>query len=65
MQFTRGDIIQTHTLTINDDDACEVGPNEYFYSHVALDSGIPSISVTAPHIKVTIDDNDEPECGKF
>ena len=60
-----GDIIQNHTITINDDDACEVDPNEYFYSHITLDSGIPSISVTVPQTKVTIDDYDDLECGKL
>ena len=65
VQFMRGDVIHTHTITINDDDACEVGLNEYFYSHIDLDSGIPPINVTVQQIRVTIDDNDEPECGKL
>ena len=65
MQFKRGDIIQTHTITINDDDSCEVGLNKYFYSHIDLDSGIPPINVTVQKIRVTIDDNDDPECGKL
>ena len=64
IQFNRGDVTQTHTITINDDDECERDQNESLFSNVSLDSGIPDITVTLPQATVTIDDTAEPECGK-
>ena len=64
IQFNRGDVTQTHTITINDDDLCEKGQNENFFSNIALASGIPDIDVTVPRATVIIDDITEPECGK-
>ena len=64
IQFSRGDVTQTHTITIDDDDECEKDPNENFLSIIALDSGIPDINVTVPQALVTINDTAEPECGK-
>ncbi|CAI8013538.1 hypothetical protein GBAR_LOCUS8570 [Geodia barretti] len=64
IQFNAGDVTQTHTITINDDDECENDPNENFFSNIALDSGIPDITVTVPRATVTIDDTSEPECGQ-
>ena len=65
IQFSRGDVTQTHTITINDDDLCENDPNENFFSNIALVSGIPEIDVTVPRATVTINDTAEPECGKL
>ena len=64
VQFNTGDVTRTHTIIINDDDECEKDPNENFFSNIALDSGIPDITVTVPRAMVTIDDTAEPECGK-
>ena len=64
VQFNAGDMTRTHTIIINDDDECEKDPNENFFSNIALDSGIPEITVTVPRAMVTIDDIAEPECGK-
>ena len=64
VQFNAGDITRTHTIIINDDDECEKDPNENFFSNIALDSGIPEITVTVPRAMVTINDTAEPECGK-
>ena len=65
IQFNEGDVTQPHTITINNDDVCEIEPaNENFFSNIALDSGIPDITVTIPRAMVTIDDIAEPECGK-
>ena len=64
VQFNAGDITRTHTIIINDDDECGKDPNENFFSNIALDSGIPEITVTVPRAMVTIDDTAEPECGK-
>ena len=62
--FMRGEVIQTHTILIEDDDECEIDPNEQFLSVMALISGIPGINVTVPRALITIDDRDEFECGK-
>ena len=64
IQFNRGDVSQTHTITINDDDLCEKDPDENFFSNIALASGIPDIDVTVPRATVTVDDSDEIECGE-
>ena len=63
VQFNTGDVTKNHTIIINDDE-CEKDPNENFISNIALDSGIPDITVTVPRARVTIDDTAEPECGK-
>ena len=64
IQFNRGDVIQSHTILINDyDDECEKDPNEYFFSNITLSSRIPNITVALPQATVTIDDSAEPECG--
>ena len=64
IQFNRGDVTQTHTITINDDDECEKDQNENLFSNVSLDNGIPDITVTLPRATVTIDDTAESKCGK-
>ena len=64
IQFNRGDVTQTHTITINDDDECERDQNESLFSNVSLDNGIPDITVTLPRATVTIDDTAESKCGK-
>ena len=63
IQFNRGDVTQTHTITINDDDLCE-NDNESLFSNIALASDIPDINMTVPRATVTIDDN-EVECSKL
>ena len=65
IQFNAGDIIQMHTILINDDNNCEKNPNENFFSNITLNSGIPDILVTVPRATVTIDETAEPECGKL
>ena len=64
IQFNKGDVTQTHTIIINDDDECEGDQNKNLFSNVSLDSGIPDITVTLPQATVTIDDTAELECGK-
>ena len=64
IEFNRGDTNKTHTITIYDDEECEKDPNEDFFSLIALDTGVPVISVTQPLATITIDDTAEPECGK-
>ena len=63
--FMRGDVIQTHAILIEDDDECEMGPNEQFLSNIAVASGILDIRVAVPQANITIDDNDEFECGTW
>ena len=64
IQFEAGDILQSHTITINDDNDCEIGQKKTFSSYISLESGIGNISVTVPQAIVTIDDTDDLECGK-
>ena len=63
--FEVGDVTRTHRITINNDNECEKEPNERFFSHIPLNSGIPVIFVTVPRTTVTIDDTAEPECGRL
>ena len=65
INFNRGDVTQTHTITINDDDLCENDPNENFFSNIVLASGIPDINVTVPRATITIGDTNEIECSKL
>ena len=62
--FEVGDVTQTHRIIIKNDNDCEKGPNEKFFSNTALNSGILDIFVTEPQATVTIDDTAEPECGR-
>ena len=54
VQFNKGDVTKNHTIIINDDNECEKDPNENFFSNIALDSGIPDITVTVPRAMVTL-----------
>ena len=66
IQFNTGDVTQTHTITINQDEECEKNPNENFFSNIVLnDRSIPDITVTEPQATVTIDDAAEPQCGIY
>ena len=65
IMFEAGDVTQTHRIQINDDSICEDQPNEDFFSNIALESGIPDISVTEPRATVIIDDTGEEECSKY
>ena len=50
-----------HTVIINQDDECEVLPeNESFFSDLSLVSGVGVIIIQPPTAEVIID---EPECG--
>ena len=60
----RGDTTQTHTILIEDDDECENYPTGWFLSSLAVVSGVPDISVSMAQANITIDNNEEFECGK-
>ena len=62
VQFAMGDTFQTYTIIINNDDMCENDPNEFFFSNIALDTGVEPIFVINPQANVTINDAAEPEC---
>ena len=64
IQFNAGDVTQTHTITINNDEECEDEPNESFFSNIALDGGI-DIDITIDQAVITINDTAEPECGEL
>ena len=65
IQFNRGDVTHAQRIIINDDSECEDNPNENFFSNIALESGIPDISVTVPQTTITIDDSLQRDCGEF
>ena len=65
IQFNTGDVIHTHRIIINDDSECEDDPNENLFSNIALESGIPDISVTVPRTTITIDDSLQRDCSEF
>ena len=65
IQFNRGDVINTQRIIINDDSECEDNPNENLFSNIALESGIPDISVTVPQTTITIDDSLQRDCSEF
>ena len=64
LQFNVGDVRVTHTITINQDIECENTPNEFFFSDLALVSGVEPINLIRPRAQIIIDDNLEPECSK-
>ena len=63
VQFNKGDSNQTHIISINQDQHCEI---EYFNSTITLISGIQPIEVIQPNATIFIDDSIEEEgsCGK-
>ena len=61
--FPRGTEHVCHTVTINQDDDCEVRPDESFFSDLSLVSGVGEIIIQLPTAEVIIDDREEPECG--
>ena len=63
IQFNRGDVNKTHTISIDPDEECE-DPSEFFFSNIKISTGIPTINVTIPQAKIIIEDRSEPECGK-
>ena len=65
LNFPRGTERVCHTITILQDDDCELLPENYFFSDLALDSGIPDIVIDLPTAQVVIDDRVEPECGNL
>ena len=66
LNFPRGTERVCHTITILQDDDCELLPeNEFFFSDLALESGILDILIDPPTAQVVIDDRAEPECGNL
>ena len=62
--FPRGTERVCHTVIINQDDECELLPeNESFFSNLSLESGVGEIIIQLPTAEVIIDDTEEPECG--
>ena len=68
LAFIRGQRRSCHTVTIIQDDNCEIDENEMdledFFSNLEYASGIMPIRITRPRTRVIIDDTNEPECGK-
>ena len=64
LNFPRGTEHVCHTITILQDDECEVLPvNKSFFSDLSLESGVGEILIQPPTAEVIIDDTEEPECG--
>ena len=64
LNFPRGTERVCHTITILQDDECELLPeNESFFSDLSLESGVGEIIIQPPTAEVIIDDTGEPDCG--
>ena len=64
LNFPRGTERVCHTITILQDDDCEVlSENESFFSELSLESGVGVIIIEPPTAEVIIDDTEEPQCG--
>ena len=64
LNFPRGTERVCHTITILQDDECELLPgNESFFLDLSLESGVGVIIIEPPTAEVIIDDTEEPECG--
>ena len=63
VQFSVGEMFQTHTITINDDTVCE-NTTETFFSSISRGTAT-FIHVTQPQAMIIIDDSQEAECSKF
>ena len=65
IQFNTGDTKHTHTILIEQDNFCEINPNEFFFSNITLFRSIQPIEVIRPLATVFIDDTMEPECSEL
>ena len=65
LNFPRGTERVCHTITILQDNDCELLPENYFFSDLALESGTLDILIDPPTAQVVIDDRAEPECGNL
>ena len=65
IQFNTGDTNQTHMILSEQDNICEIDPNEFFFSNITLVGGVQPIDVIQPLATVIIDDTMEPECSEL
>ena len=66
LEFAVGQTRACHTVTINQDNVCELLPsNEYFFSDLAYESGVSVINIDPQTARVIIADTNEPECGEY
>ena len=64
LMFSRGTVHVCHTVTINQDNECEILPeNEFFFTDLRLENGVGEIVVQSPTAQVIVDDTAELECG--
>ena len=63
--FTPGESSVCHTVSIRQDDECEVDHIEDFISTLEYGSGAMPIIVARNRTKIEIDDSNEKECGKY
>ena len=67
LYFNNTDHQKCYNITIIDDDSCEVGfendtTDEIFYS--ILSTYALNVNIYLPTVAVSIDDDQEPECGR-
>ena len=63
LMFPPGTVRVCHTVTIIQENECEILPNEFFSSVLSFESGVGKIIIQPPTAQVIIDDTAEPECG--
>ena len=63
VQFDVGDTSNSLIISITNDDVCET-PSENFFVNIALVGGAQNVSLSISRTLVTINDMNEPECGK-
>ena len=64
LQFKRGDITKQFSINITDDDVCEKGLNEVFFSDIRIESDDADITLLQHRATITIDDSaEEEDCG--
>ena len=64
LEFNAGETRQCYSININQDDICEIDPNESFTVSLQYESGTQPILVEPDVADVLINDNDETECGE-
>ena len=65
LMFMPGEGCVCHTVSITQDDDCEVDHIEDFTSTLEYDSGAMPIIVARNRTRIVISDSSEPECGKY
>ena len=66
IQFNRGDIELTHSITTSSIQNCEYNPNVSFSSVISQERDSLGINVVVPQTQISIiDDSGQEVCGKY